>query len=410
MTDMEIGRVRIRGDASRRLARVAAGPLAQALDHALGAAPDATLGTLTVTLDVDPADYDDETLAILWAERIRAATLGALALPDDPEAQEPAGEPTHRGSPHAPEKTTVDNAAAPSGGPAASADAVAAQVRAWLAAGAPASALPRALAAADSAPMAAEVVSRLSVGKARAWLAAMDRATRRAESSPPPSGPSVSTSTPAAWGDHAPPERAQDAVQRASASPDREALATPEPDRVADAAAHVRRLAELAPGAAMVDALTASAWGGLVLLYPWLGDLCDAASDARPDQDPVVARRRTLSVLAAGDHRAVDDPLVRVLAGSTDEPGGEAEVRDEDIEAAERVLAAFAALLPGFDESSATFIRDGWITRPALIDAGPPVRVTAESAPLDVVLSRLPYPLAGFRLPWTDVVEIRFVP
>ena len=82
-----------------------------------------------------------------------------------------------------------------------------------------------------------------------------------------------------------------------------------------------------------------------------------------------------------------------------------------DNDNAERVLASFASLLPGFGESSAEFVRSEWIRRTGLLDADlDPARLTAATHPLDVLLGRLPYPLALFKLPWSPALTVRFRP
>ena len=77
MTDVAIDTLRIRGPGARRLAAVAARALPAALERALADVADITVDTVEVTLALDPDGYDDETLAILWADAIRAGVLAA---------------------------------------------------------------------------------------------------------------------------------------------------------------------------------------------------------------------------------------------------------------------------------------------------------------------------------------------
>ncbi len=77
MTDVAVDRLRIRGPGARRLAAVAARELPAALERALGDLDDVRLDTITVRLDLDPDEYDDTTLAVLWADAIRVQVLAA---------------------------------------------------------------------------------------------------------------------------------------------------------------------------------------------------------------------------------------------------------------------------------------------------------------------------------------------
>src|SRR6478609_11827054 len=67
--------LRLRGPGAPRLARVAATTLPAALDRALADVGDVRLEHVAVTLDLSVDDYDDETLAVLWAEAIRTQLL-----------------------------------------------------------------------------------------------------------------------------------------------------------------------------------------------------------------------------------------------------------------------------------------------------------------------------------------------
>jgi hypothetical protein len=190
--------------------------------------------------------------------------------------------------------------------------------------------------------------------------------------------------------------------------------------RVREAATRVAAVAELAAeagtarpaGELALDSLTDAA--GLSLLYPWLADHCRAAVDLHPGLDPVVVRTHALAALVdPDDPRHVHDPFVALLAGQAidDVEQIRLSLAEEVRAAADEVLASFASLLPGFAGSSPDFVRAEWIQRIGVLDtAADPVRLTARSHPLDVVLPQLPYPLALFRLPWSPPVSVRFRP
>jgi hypothetical protein len=153
-----------------------------------------------------------------------------------------------------------------------------------------------------------------------------------------------------------------------------------------------------------------SSAGGLVHLYPWLGDLLT-------QEPPLEPHERTWALGAIADPGAawpLLDPLVRLLAGAA--PVENADLPDpgrlaEDTAAAERLLASFAAVLPGFERSSAPYLRAHVVRRAALVEAldDGSVQVQLEPAPLDPALARLPYPLVPFRLRWSALVvpEVR---
>jgi hypothetical protein len=176
----------------------------------------------------------------------------------------------------------------------------------------------------------------------------------------------------------------------------------------------------LQPGATgAVDLSSASRVGGLVLLSPWLADLCRDLTERHRDLDPVTVRRHALAALAApSDPAAAEDPLVRLLAGDRAPAVAQARsplapVPDPEglARAAEEVLARFAGLLPGFERSTPGFVRGEWIARAGLLDTeASPARLSLQRRPLDVVLHRLPFPVGLFRLPWTPPVAVRWAP
>jgi contractile injection system tape measure protein len=149
-------------------------------------------------------------------------------------------------------------------------------------------------------------------------------------------------------------------------------------------------------------------WAGLALLYPWLEDHMTPA----PDQ---TARTWALAVLAdpADPGRAALDPFVRALAGDDPRrdpcgrplvpPGELAEL----IAAGDAVLRSLAALLPGFERSTPAYLRRELVCREGMLErarAGV-FALVLERKPLDVLIDLLPFPLAPFRMPWTDAFE-----
>src|SRR4051794_17912856 len=70
--DLLVDTMRVRGSSATRLARIAASALPPVLERALAGLPDGRLDTVMVAIDVHPADVDDATLAVIWADAIRA--------------------------------------------------------------------------------------------------------------------------------------------------------------------------------------------------------------------------------------------------------------------------------------------------------------------------------------------------
>ncbi|KRD42952.1 hypothetical protein ASE38_01255 [Cellulomonas sp. Root930] len=409
MTDVVVDRLRIRGGDARRLATVAARTLPGALDRALADLADVELDRLTVLLP-DPGDHDDATLAILWADGIRQAALaaGARLRPRAADDGDPSGEgtdplPAADGTP--PVRAAPDLAAL--------ADAVAA----WLAAGS-GTPVPRGLVGALTEPDVAAAVLRL-VGpeRARTLVAALEWAAGRLRFGLPGTGPGAAPTVappgppvPARAGESAP------ATERGDDIPD-DAVATTAADTVAAAARVLHALAGQVATDADVVPTGVTRCAGLVLTYPWLADLCRLASDLNPGAEPSHARRVALAALAdPDDPDLVDDPLVRFLAGAPQDAAPAAVLvplgrADEVRAAADDVLHRFVALLPGFEGSSDGFVRASWLLRAGLLDVDhDPAVLVAQTAPLDVVLPLLPYPLGVLRLPWTPVLSVRFRP
>jgi hypothetical protein len=120
-----------------------------------------------------------------------------------------------------------------------------------------------------------------------------------------------------------------------------------------------------------------------------------------------------LVALAAPDlPELAADPLVRLLAG--DEGDGvpaalplEPAAAPVTLAAAEVVCRRFARALPGFENSSVDFVRQGFVWRDAALDrTADQVRVWLAARPLDIVLDRLRYPLGVVALAWTPTIVI----
>jgi len=422
MTDIVVDRLRIRGGDARRLATVAARTLPAALDDALADLADGALGSLSVTLDLDPADYDDATLAVLWADRIRTAALTAGArrrVAAGPGVG--AADDAARSGPGAASGRHADRAGAVDAG-AVGVEALVATASGWLEAGAPVGAMPVALTALTAEAVAAAVAARLGPTPAARLVRALERRAAwirhpvhdaGAEPTRPRNGPADTAADERSSSDRAEPERPN--------APD--APPGDEPARRLTVAARALRphldLAAADDGAASsADLRQATRVAGVVLLYPWLADLCRDAQAVHPNAEPVHARRLALAALAGGpdsDPGLLDDPLVLFLAGAPDDAPSSSALAPLEVEplaaAADAALARFAAQLRGFQRSSPSFVRASWVVRAGLLDTErDPARLLGQTLPLDVVLHLLPYPVSLLRLPWTPPLVVRFVP
>ena len=412
MTDAVVETLRLRGPGATRLSRIAATTLPAALDRALAGLPAGRVDAVAVQLDLDPHDYDDVTLAIVWADAIRAELVRHL----------PHGI-TEDAAPDA----VAESAQAGRSAPLTLAEAAAA-ARGWLASAPVDRVVP-----ADALALA-ELVSRTPGAGQHPELAALllslaaaidapGSAQATAGREPQDSGQEWSEGAVTVADRLSSPGHAPRATQPPASTPalgetgvkGAESVGHADAAQVSAAAARIAALAALAePEAQFVnlDAVTQAA--GLALLYPWLADVCRAAVDLHPGLDEAAVRAHALAaVVDPDDPTLLADPLVTFLAGVLEPlppqmalPHAE-ELRDN----AERTLAAFASLLPGFGESSREFIRSEWIRRTGLLDADlDAARLTAATHPLDVVLGRLPYPLGMFKLPWSPPLMVRFRP
>jgi hypothetical protein len=405
VTDVAIDTLRIRGPHARRLAAVAAHALPAALDRVLAGVPDVEVSSVHVMLDVNVSEYDDATLATLWADAIRATVL--------------AGMPTQRSAVRPPRSPPISIPAGPAGP-----GAVLVEARRWLAAPNGAEcAVPTALLRLGDPETARAVATALGphewsrlLRSLSAVLAPSPHSEVGLQATP---GPRPMPDAPAALS-------ASSSVEGAASGPDRPAgPAAPLPPPADDLGRQRATLELLAafdelmpPESAVIDPATMTRAAGLVLLYPWLPEHCRRAERLHPRLDPLDVREAALATLAAPcDPDLADDLLVGFLAGRAELVSRhhrtrvpltyEAEVQ----ESAADVLASYVSLLPGFENSSAQFIRENWIARLGTLDPGrEPALLTAASHPLDVVLPRLPYPVGLFKLPWSPPLSVRFRP
>ena len=411
-TDVAVGTLRLRGPLAQRLAEVAARRLPDALGRALSDLGDVEVPHLVVALDASVAEHDDETLAVLWADAVRTELLavGASARRASRGAATAAGSSPGRD-------------VAP-----ASAEEVAGVARRWLAGDR--SVVPGPLLRLAEPGLARRVAARLGPEAWADLVAAFVALGRRPGA---PTGPGTARRGAASPGSG---PAAGYAASGAPAAPGNPPARTDPPE----APAELRALADLAsngvprwPGVTPeratdsaptdLDPTTLTRAAGLVLVYPWLGDHAEAAAEQHPELDPVEVREAALALVAdPAEPGLVHDPLVRLLAGREDplagsggRPGDAPRAplpREDEVRAsAEALLASFAALLPGFADSSADFVRQAWVQRLGLLEPDThPARLTAATHPLDVVLSALPYPRELVRLRWSPLLSVRFRP
>ena len=404
MTDVAVDTLRLRGPGARRLARVAATVLPRAIDRALADVDDLEIDCVTVVLELDLDDYDDETLAVLWADAIRARLVAGTSRTRERRRAEAA---SVRGGRVRPEWGR---------------DQVVAAARTWLS-GEPSAAadtVPGLLLALGDPAMAREVRSVLTLAE---WASLV---LRLSDVLGIQAG-SLSDTRPIRPEDLAPGGRRGTVGARGEAGA--ESLhdgirpVGPPPTPVAHGELAARVLSRIA----QLDAVAGDDWldlpvatltraAGLVLLYPWLADHCRRAGSLHPALDPTDVREAALAaVVSDEDPTLVDDPLVRLLAGRPDPLGAASRERaplaraGDVAESAREVLSSFAALLPGFERSSAAYVRESWVARIGTLDVDhDPVLLTASTHPLDVVLPRLPYPVGLVKLPWSPPLSVRF--
>jgi len=159
------------------------------------------------------------------------------------------------------------------------------------------------------------------------------------------------------------------------------AIAASRPEVVTCAASTVRA----APTAA--DALTGSAFAGYAMLLPILAEI-----------EPPLDRAAREAVLArcAASASVVFDPLMDIVRSDDAEPR-----RARSPRLAQRVLAAFAARIPGFARSSAAHLRENFLDGPgALRCEGDRVQVLLPRVPLAMLLRMMGMHGKTFTLPW----------
>lgn len=414
MTDALVESVRLRGPHAARLARVAAGHLPSALDRALSGLAPGRVDNVTVVLDIDIDASDDATIAAIWAHEVRAEVarhIDASARTDSIDTGVRHAE--------AHEVTARDALAA---------------ARAWLAQATPRGPVPFAALALAAIVSEQPDSAWATSARVRTAIIDLDRAISEARtggthpraahqpsdpvSRPQPLPPAVSPSVQAtAQEREVPRERAAGTHgPESSLDPRRDAASGPGAAELARAAAaRVSTLSDLAgSGSANLDVHDLTSAAGLALLYPWLADLCRAAEGLHPGLDPAEVRAVALAALVdPADHALTDDPLVRVLAGCAASPHVRVRLPQADavVAEADRALESFASLLAGFESSSPEFVRREWVARTGLLEQDrEPMRLTAATHPLDVVLTRLPYPVSLFKLPWSPPISVRFRP
>jgi hypothetical protein len=388
---------------------VATRVLPAALGRSLADVGDVHVDEVVVRLDLDVTAYDDETLAVLWADAIRAQVLAAR--------RDPAPNIASRSPSRAPARVQVP-------GPLD----VLADLRALAATG-----------AGRGTPLPRGILALADSGTARAvadaagpqeWPSLLRMLTRTLRPPRPARPPSQVLAASADMAEAVPPHFL--------AAP--EAARTGPEERMADGADAVREVAALPhdrPGAVLdvlavlaelmdehataVDTAAVTRVAGLVLMYPWLAEHCRRAEDLHPGIDGLEVREAALAAIVDPDPdlalalALADDTLVGVLAGRRSPGPSRIRLslpRGEDVaESAVRVLTSFTSLLPGFERSSPAFVRASWIARLGVVDADrDPALLTAATHPLDVVLTRLPYPVSLVKLPWSPPLAVRFRP
>lgn len=388
-----------------RLERIARRHLPSTLHDATLGSADAELGAVSVLLDFDPADYDDVTVALLWADRIRRAVVTASARA---------------------EVSSVARAAARrSGGgmearvPPARLDVDHVELVERALAGDEAALERLAVEAASGRGETRAAVARLTPERIRSLAGRLERLARLAGSQgdgrpPAARGTAVDAGEPRSQdavadrrGDGVRARRlpARATILRRAASELRRTAGEPRPRRTGD-------LARSAAGELAVHGLLSTEVAGIVLAHPWLGGFIEAAPQLQPEIDPVAARRLALARLVPELPDADADPLVRFLAG--DDPATQAPLLaplDDAVAldaVAEGVLRSFASAIPGFERSTPEFVRRELVVRRgALSVASEPAELLARARPLDVVLSRLPYPIGLVRLPSSPTLSVR---
>ncbi|MFF1509275.1 contractile injection system tape measure protein [Streptomyces sp. NPDC058326] len=407
-----------------RLCRLAAERLPAVLGRALGGepgggehVPEVRVDRLVVPLGFDPADHDDDTVLLLWAEHIRAAVAHRLSVT-------PAG-PVTRG-PRAPGRSPASTPASPPPEPASTGSGMPSVGPGTTG---PATVVPT---------RPARIPAVRPEETDQRWEPFTDgrhRPVPPAPTSPEAADGGPDRAAPAGrpdGGASAPPLPAAGAEVRVDLPGQAPAARTARPGEPAPyepAVPSGLRAVPAAPARTGVRPAPAggplsSRAGGVVLLHPWLaGYVHEATRLLRASGAAALAtatetdlRRIALGALAGpADPGTPGDPLILLLAGAaraSEAPAdGEPvtrEVPEEVAGAAEGVLREFAAALPGFGRSSPGYLRAGFLLREAVLETAPGgvIRVDLAPLPLDPVLARLPYPVGSFALPWSPPVRV----
>lgn len=404
MIDVAIGRMLIACRADRRrkgealavrarLERVARHKLPSALDRALSGRAGSTVDRVSVTLDFDPAVYDDDTVAVLWANRIR----NELAAEPRP------GSSQGRSGPAGDTRLGVADDSEPS--EAIAHVSIGADDLGELVARALGGSPEALVAVADVAhrqDLLDRVVRELGSAEVDALAGRLEELAARLEA-----GHGAAALPPGATA----PARPRRALADERTGDDPRAGGAKSVDAVAarDLRDAVKRLSRVRARAsdggressdegAAGEPTFLTAVAGLVLLYPWLERYLTEATEADAHNDPSAARRVALARAVPELPDAHADPLVRLLAG--EDPGTHPQSppyppHPERLDqAAASLLRSFASTLPGFERSSLEFVRHEFIVRTGRLeldaDGG---TLGLAPLPLDPVLSRLPYPL-----------------
>jgi hypothetical protein len=377
-----------------RLESIARRHLPHALERSVPWAAVGAVEAVEVVLDVDPRDYDDVTLALLWADRIKQRLLAA---PVPPASTGPAGSGlSHAGG--AGKRQVAD--------PLRGEDAETVALRAF---------------AGDETALATLLAACSRPGGRSAVLDALDRTLRpfvvglldQREGAKGRTGEAPRTVTDSRSGRSANSAAALDRGQADEREPGETAAASPPagPPELREAESAAARKPPHERARTEVGAAHLTRVGGLILLWPWLGAFLERATAEHADLDEVGVRRLAVARLVPELEDADRDDLARFLSGDDLEqpaaPLDRLRLADEVGEAADDVLRAFAAMLPGFERSSLDYLRRELVRRPGLLDVdAEPARLALPPMPLDPVLAFVPYPLGIVRLPWTPALAI----
>lgn len=390
------------GSLTHRLAAIAQRLLPDALDARLGSSAGA-VGQLQVRFDFDPREYDDSTVAVLWADRI-AGAFERTALPGDrPPHEGAAGDPIAVGgeplatSPETPGRPEHELRSTPAGD-AARPDA-SPQLPGRMNGAQPPAAL------VDGEARRSWLQRVASMGDLVLWDELLEVAEEvlglPLSVLDPSSAARLISEHDSAWQAVRAATAALPSAEVPRTASDRREVVPP--PRSAD-----RAVMEEARDAFAGAAPSRSRVGGIVLFYPWLRTALETAAQ-RFSLDPAAARLAALVELS-GEGRATGDPLLRVLAGAEPDlsvPEVDPSGREWLQEWAANLYGRLAETLPGFETSSRSYLLLELIERQGVVVATDvAVEIILAPRPLDLVLARYPYPRSSFRLPWTPPIRL----